>query len=204
MGSFAASLQSQIDAGGWFAQASGGFGMNASFAENVKSLLSSQNVMSHVSMICMGVIPSIVADEVRIAESDPKATMEAPAGSQNPTTAVQDSLRQSADAASMGQQMITMKSSPVKATPPAPAEADDGSNKILDVNSLMTALEDYFSKVAQADSGVPINYYLKDITKDMLASMWMAKYFPGESGVAITYDDSDSNGDGDGDGDGQG
>ena len=31
----------------------------------------------------------------------------------------------------------------------------------LDVNSMMTALDDYLKKAAEGDSGVPINYYLK-------------------------------------------
>ncbi|TGO77754.1 hypothetical protein BELL_0092g00020 [Botrytis elliptica] len=52
----------------------------------------------------------------------------------------------------------------------------------------MTALEDYLKKAAEGTSGVPINYYLKDISKSMLAEMWVAKYYPGKY-MAISYDD---------------
>ncbi|KAH6888395.1 hypothetical protein B0T10DRAFT_488093 [Thelonectria olida] len=194
MTSAAASLQVQMDTGAWFESASGGFGVNSSFSSAVKNLLSSQNVTSHVTMICMGAIPSIVANEVklgveRFADSDPKASMEALASLQNATVADQDSVKQAADAARTGQQMVSMKAGEIKATLSALAEIDDGSNKILDINSMMAALEDYVSKVADATSGVPINYYIKDITKDMLAEMWVAKYFPGEY-MPISYDDS--------------
>ncbi|SCN86194.1 uncharacterized protein FFC1_05088 [Fusarium fujikuroi] len=44
----------------------------------------------------------------------------------------------------------------------------------------MTALEDYLGKATQGTSGIPINYYLKDIDQKMLAQMWAAKYYPGE------------------------
>jgi len=199
MTSIAASLQAQMDAGAWFESASGGFGVNTSFSNSVKNLLSSQNITSHVTMICMGAIPSIVANEVKMgvekfADSDPKASMEALASLQNATTADQDSVKQSADAARTGQQMVSMKAGDIKATLSALAEIDDGANKVLDINSMMAALEDYVSKVADATSGVPLNYYIKDITKDMLAEMWVAKYFPGEY-MKISYDDSDDKGD---------
>ncbi|KPM39556.1 hypothetical protein AK830_g6978 [Neonectria ditissima] len=198
MTSVAASLQAQMDTGAWFESASGGFGVNSSFSNSVKNLLSSQNVTSHVTMICMGAIPSIVANEVKLgvekfADSDPKASMEALASLQNATVADQDSVKQSADAARTGQQMVSMKAGEIKATLSALAEIDDGSNKILDINSMMAALEDYVSKVSEATSGVPLNYYIKDITKDMLAEMWVAKYFPGDY-MPISYDDSSKNG----------
>src|SRR4051794_13518479 len=89
-------------------------------------------------------------------------------------------MKGGADAARTGQQMVSLKAGEIKAALSALAEVDDGANKILDINSMMTALEDYLKKVAEGNSGVPINYYLKDITKDMHAQMWVAKYFPGK------------------------
>ncbi|KAL6852300.1 hypothetical protein ACO1O0_006841 [Amphichorda felina] len=189
------SLQAQMDAGAWFAKASGGFGVNTSIANDVKNMLSSQNINSHVTMICMGAIPSMVANEVKLgvekfSEFSPKTSLEALATLQNATVSDQDTVKQSADAARTGGQMISMKAGEVKAALSALAEIDDGSNKILDINSMMTALEDYLKKAADGNSGVPINYYLKDITKSMLAEMWVAKYYPGKY-MGITYDDTE-------------
>lgn len=56
MQSAAASLQAQMDAAAWFESASGGFGVNSSIATDVKNLLSSQNVTTHVTLISMGVV----------------------------------------------------------------------------------------------------------------------------------------------------
>lgn len=190
----AASMQAQMDAGAWFEKASGGFGVNTSFSNDVKNLLSSQNVSSHVTLISMGVIPSIVASEVKLgvekfANFDPKASMDAISTIQNATGADQDAVKSSADAARTGKQMVSMKGNDIKSALEALGQIDDGSNKILDVNSLMTALEDYLQKAADGKSGVPVNYYLKPITKLMLAEMWVSKYYPGKY-LAISGDDS--------------
>lgn len=190
----ASSLQAQMDVGGWFEKASGGFGVSATFANSVKNLLSSQNISSHVTLICMGTIPSMVASDVKMgveqfAKFDPEASMNAIATIQNATVADQGSVSQAAEAARTGQQMVSIKATEIKSALSALSEIADGSNKVLDVNSMMTALDDYIQKASKGESGVPINYYLKDITKDMIAEMWVAKYYPGKY-LAISWDDS--------------
>ena len=55
---------------------------------------------------------------------------------------------------------------------------DDGLNKILDVNSVMNAMENYVDNIQKGDVGVPINYYLKAITKQNLAKMWIDENYP--------------------------
>ncbi|KAJ3469576.1 hypothetical protein MRS44_003641 [Fusarium solani] len=184
-----------MDAGAWFAEQSGGVGVNATFGDEVKSLLSTQNVTSHVTLISMGVIPSIVANNVAMgvkefAEFDPKSSMDAIASIQNATAAEQSSVGEAADAARTGAKMMSLKGSEIKSALSALGDIDDGQNKVLNINSLMTALEDYVTKVPDATSGVPLNYYLKDITKGMLAEMWLAKYFPGKYN-SIQNDDSE-------------
>ena len=57
---------------------------------------------------------------------------------------------------------------------------DDKNNKVIDTNSLMTALEDYVKKAIAGDAGVPINFFLKPITADELAEAYLAKYYPME------------------------
>lgn len=125
----------------------------------------------------------------KFAAFDGKSNMDALAVLQNATIAEQASIQQSADAARTGGQLVTMKGGEIKAALSALATIDDGANKILDINSMMAALEDYLKKAAEGKSGIPINYYLKDITKPMLAEMWVAKYYPGKY-LAIQNDDT--------------
>ncbi|MCY1384657.1 hypothetical protein D9M69_729430 [compost metagenome] len=60
---------------------------------------------------------------------------------------------------------------------------------MLDVNSLMTAFDNYVAAARKGGIGVPINYYLKPITRTQLAQMWMNKYYPDRL-LAIQGDDT--------------
>ncbi|KAF5700156.1 hypothetical protein FMUND_14461 [Fusarium mundagurra] len=84
----ASQMQSTMNVGAWFAKAEVKVGVDSNFASNVKNLLSQQNIQSHVTVLSMGVIPSMVAHEVSTAVSkfndfDPKSNMAAVAAMQN-------------------------------------------------------------------------------------------------------------------------
>lgn len=54
------------------------------------------------------------------------------------------------------------------------------SEPVVNTVELMKEFEDYVQKcIAAGDNfGVPINYYLKTITKSQIAQLWVAKYYP--------------------------
>lgn len=197
MVSTAGSLQAQMETGGWFASAQGGFGVDSSFAADVKNLLSSQSISSHVTLITMGAIPTIKSGEVQLgvkqfSEFDPAKMMDKLATLANATSSDQSSVAESAQAARTGQQMLSIRKSEVQSVMTGLGELDDKQNKMLDINSLMTAFEDYVNKALAGNIGVPINYYIKPISAAQLAQMWVAKYFPNKY-LAIQGDDSDPN-----------
>ncbi len=179
----ASSIQAQVTAKKWFASLSGGFGLNEQFANDIKSLLSTQDIMSHCTITTRGSIPSIKSNQVKLAvqqfaEFDGKAAMENVAALQNATASAKDSVDESAEKARLGQQMVALKNAQIQGVLTGLSEIDSGSNQILDINSLMTAFEDYVDKALAGELGVPINYYLKPIPKSQLAQMWVDKYFP--------------------------
>jgi hypothetical protein len=181
MYSVAESLQATMKAGGWFADVEGGFGVAESFANDVKRLLSLQQISSHCSVITMGSIPSIKSNMVKIgvkefANFDPKSMMDQLATLQNATASDEDSVAASAAAARTGGQMTQMQATQVKSVMSGLGDIDDGQNKMLDINSVMTAFEDYVDKALAGNIGVPINYYLKSIPKAALAHLWVSKY----------------------------
>jgi hypothetical protein len=198
LSSAATSLQETMDTGAWLARESGSMGVDAKFASDVKNLLSQQNVTSHVTLLSMGVIPSIVASDVdkavqKFTDFDPASNMKQVMAIQSATDASQESVKQKAEAARTGEQAAELQGKTVETTLSALAVIEGEKNKILDTNSLMTALDDYLKKAAEGTCGVPINYYLKDVDQKMLAEMWVAKYFPGQF-MAIKYDDSEGAG----------
>ncbi|WP_426400905.1 hypothetical protein ACN9M1_26615 (plasmid) [Ralstonia sp. R-29] len=195
MYSFADKLQEQFKVSGWFADVQGGFGVDSSFSQDAKNLLSTQNITSHCSLVTMGSIPSIKSNQVAMgvkgfSDDDGAKSMAALMKLQNATAQAQDSVDASAQAARTGAQMVTLQNSRIQATLSGLANIDSQQNKIIDTNSVMDALDDYVQKALAGNIGVPVNYYLKPITRSQLAEMWMAKYYPGKF-LAIDGDDSD-------------
>jgi len=194
MESVAASLQEQMKISCWFESEQGGFGANSSFANDAKRMLSSQNISSHISLISMGGIPSIVSNEVQLgvekfANFDPAEMMGKLAAFQNSTNGDDDTVASAAAKARTGETMMAINHGQITSVMSGLQAVDDGSNKMLDINSLMTAFEDYISKAIDGKVGVPINYYPKPITAAQLAQMWVAKYYPGQY-VTAAGDDS--------------
>lgn len=197
MESIASSMQETFDIGGWFASGTGGFGVDASFSNSAKNLLSTQNIQSHCSLVTMGIIPSIKSNQVKIgvqgfSNFDPAQQMQELATLQGATASQNNSISAAADAARTGQQMITLKNETITSTLSGLASIDDGANNIIDTNSMMTAMDDYIQKCIAGGNnlGVPINYYLKPITQSMIAQAWMAKYYPNKFNQAGAADDS--------------
>ncbi|WP_444931569.1 hypothetical protein ACJJIF_07290 [Microbulbifer sp. SSSA002] len=189
----AASLQVQMDAGSWFADVSGGFGVDASFAESVKSVLSSSSISSHVTLVTHGVIPTIQANTVShvikgFSDDDMAETMNKLAGLQNRTADKHDSLRESAEAARTGARLIALESAKLESAVTAVKKLDGASNKMLDIDTLMTAFTYYVDQAAAGEAGVPINFFIKPINRRQLAEMWVAKHIPGRY---ITSDGDD-------------
>lgn len=194
MYSTAAKLQAQMKTGSWFAKASGGFGVDASFSKDVKNLLSSQQISSHISIVAMGSIPNIKSNEVQLgvktlADFDPAKMMGKLATLANATSSTQESIDEAATSARTGAQMLSIRDSEIQSVMSGLEKIDSGQNKMLDINSLMTAFEDYVEKALAGNIGVPINFYLKSITRAQLAQMWVAKYYPGQY-LMISGDDS--------------
>lgn len=195
--SAAATLQAQMTTGSWFASASGGFGVDSSFSNSVKNLLSQQNIQSHVSLVCMGIIPTIEANTVEVVvkgftDFSPDKTMGQLATLQNATAADQSSVTQAASAARTGGQMVALETAKMQAAVAGVGKLDAEQNKMLDINSMMTAFTDFVNKAIAGNCGVPINYYLKPITKKQLAQMWISKYLPGQY-VTSAGDDQAAN-----------
>ncbi len=198
MYSVAASLQSQFAIGGWFESESGGFGVDASFSNDAKNLLSTQNISSHCTLVAMGSIPSIKSNEVQMGvkqftDFDGATSMAKLATLQNATESDKQSVDSAAASARTGSQLLAMENTKIQAVLSGLSDIDDKANKILDINSMMDALDDYIQKALAGNIGVPINYYLKSVTASELAQMWMAKYYPNKY-LAISGDDSGSAG----------
>ncbi|OHX63973.1 hypothetical protein [Flammeovirga pacifica] len=198
MYSVAESLQGQFEVGGWFADVSGGFGVDSSFSGSAKNLLSTQNISSHCTLITMGSIASIKSNQVQMAvkgftNDDAAKNMAALQQMQNETAKdMNSSIASSASNARSGQQMVSLQTAKVQGVLSGLSDIDSQSNKMIDTNSMMDAMEDYINKCLDGHIGVPINYYLKSITKAEITHSWLKKYYPSKFNQAGSIDDSGS------------
>ncbi len=177
------SIQAQCKLKSWLSNLSGGIGINTSFSNDIKSLLSVQDITSHCTITTRGSIPSIKSNTVKMAVKefanfDGAAAMKNISALQNATASEKDSVDESAAKARMGENMLSMKNAQTKGVLEGLNAIDDGNNKVLDINSMMNAFEDYIDKALNGAIGMPVNYYLKPLSKSYIAKLWVDKYFP--------------------------
>ena len=178
-------LQEKMRIGGWLENAAGGFGVDASISSDIKRMLNSYSVNSHVSLITTGAIPSIASNKLmsgisQLTKDDTGKIQESlKAVSDNITTQI-ETLATGNEKAKALNRMIQMTSTKEQSIMRSLGTIDSKANNVMDVNSLMTALENYIKEIKQKDSivGAPINFYLKKITAPQIAKLWIDKYYP--------------------------
>ncbi len=180
--SAAAQAREEASADLFLESISGSFGLDAQTSSSLRELLSTSNIQSHCSVITMGLIPSIKSDTVTSVvyglKDDPKERMADLAAMQGASNDSVHSLASGGAAAKKGQSMEAMKSDFIKSAVAAVGAIDTAKNKVIDLNSLMTALDDYVKKAGDGKTGVPINFYLKYVSQRDIARAWLEKYYP--------------------------
>lgn len=180
-------MKARLDLGSAIASLKGGFGVDKSFAKDVKNLLSTQNITSHVTLITAGYIPTIKSNQVALgvkqfANFDPSDMMTSLAKLSDFTSADRTSVQQAATAARTKGEFVALKTATIESVMTSLSKLDDGQNEMLDISSMVVAFEDYVNTASAATSeasiGVPINFFLKPITRTQLAEMWVSKYYP--------------------------
>ena len=177
----AAAVEAQ--ASGLFTYYSGKFGISSDSSKKLQDLLSTNDMTSHCCLITMGLIPSLKSNEIgtTIKTLQPSAgeVMGQLAEIQNATDGEVTSPPDKAKAARDGQNFIELQNSYLKESVSAVIESQVTQNKVIDTNSLMTAFDDFVTKAAADDAcGVPINFFVKEITKEEIAKAYLKKYSP--------------------------
>jgi hypothetical protein len=191
-------VASRLSLGSAIAGLKGGFGSDKDVAQDIKAMLSKQNINSHVTLITAGYIPTLKSSMVSVgvkqfANFDPNAMMTDLLKLSEFTGAEHKSVQQAATAARTKGEFVQLKTAAITSVMQGLSKLDDGQNKMLDITSMMVAFEDYVKAATGVDEnvkiGVPINYYTKPITRTQLAQMWVAKYYPNKY-LGISGDDT--------------
>lgn len=195
-------IEAGLAGGALVSSLSGGFGVDRSTLDDIRRLFSRTEIDSHVTLITAGMIPSIASNEIvtsiqAFTEFDPAGMMKQLSALQSNTESSQSSLQSNASAAKAGGQLVAMQQATINSVMSSVSAIDIQKNKVLNINSMLTAFENYLGQVGgksadgkQRTAGsLPVQYYIKPITKSQLIHMWMNKYYPGQF-LEIQGDDS--------------
>ena len=182
----AVAAQGQATYGGFFASITGKFGMDSQYSNDIKSLLSTTTLQSHVAVTTMGIIPSIASQSLKTSvkqftEFSPDA-LEGKLnvlanGNQGEARTGMD-MDSGAAASIRAGQINGAQKGTIEAVLTGVSSTDATTNQVLDTNSLMLALDDYVSMARDMEGGVPVNFYVSNIDKKTVISEWFKKYRP--------------------------
>merc|ERR1719419_1670943 len=130
----------------------------------------------------MGLIPTIASNVVefgvkQFAGFDAAEMGQKLATLSNSTTEA-STIEQGAEEGRTQGQMGSMQSQTIESVLSGLEDMKKNADSILNVNTMMTALENYAQKAAEGGVGVPTNYLIKPINKKKLVLLWMKKYYP--------------------------
>lgn len=181
--SFKEMLEQKMRLGSWIKGASGDFGVDASFINEVKQLLNNQSISSHVSVIVLGATPTIASGKLKMGIKTLgglKETTQLKEASAFETlgTHVADARNKTAE--------VSTKNAKNQAIIKELGKIDHEANNIMDINSLMSAFDNYLAAVKDKSStmGIPISFSVKNITRGQIVKLWSDKYYP--SGTTLT------------------
>lgn len=174
-------LEEKLRNGAFINGASGGIGVDADTLKEVKELISSRSISTHVTMASMGVIPTIASSKMEamvissFGDNLLNASSSFALGSVG--GAPDTSARQSLDA----HRALEVKQKNLNGALKSMAEVDRINNNAMDISTLITAVDNYFSMVSSVRTegkiiGVPISFYTHRLTRAEIMDAWAKKY----------------------------
>jgi len=165
----------------------GGFGNSKSMQKTAKSLNSSSFISTHANIVCHGIIPSIVVNDVKTSVKqmapDPQKIMDQQEAIAGASGGGGDSgeggdVEETTEGGKKGAQFKALNSEFMKNTVTNLTDTQSEANKVIDTNSMMAAFEDFVAKAMEGGCGIPTNFYIKHLTKNDIAKSYIRKFYP--------------------------
>lgn len=173
-------LEEKLQIGGWLSSVSGGLGVDPALMNEVKSFLSSQSVSTHISVVSMGMIPTLKSNTLQSGIG--KLTEVSP-------DTLSHALRRESEGSTVGSESedsarrarhLEAQDRRAKRIIQAMADVDREQSKVMDLNSLMVALDNYIQGANSLKElhGVPISFYTRNLTRSEIIDLWRKKHYP--------------------------
>jgi hypothetical protein len=179
-------LDKKVQMGNWLANATGSFGVEKGVMEELKAFLSTQSVSCHISIITMGAVSSVKANDLKLSLK----TLSEIGRNDLPNVIKYSNPKENS---SFNSEAIESKnkaflshlhSMRIKNIMNTISEIEDRKDRVMDVSSLMTAFENYVDGIAKgSNAGIPVNFFIKKLTKPEIIKLWRNKYLSDRSTV---------------------
>lgn len=173
-------LEEKLQIGGWLSSVSGGLGVDPALMNEVKSFLSSQSVSTHISVVSMGMIPTLKSNTLqsgigKLTEVSPGTLNRALHEDEGEGSTIGS---ESADSARRARH-LEAQDRRAKRIIEAMADVDREQSKVMDLNSLMVALDNYIQGANSSKElhGIPISFYTRNLTRSEIIDLWRKKHY---------------------------
>lgn len=170
-------IKEKLQIGSWLNYMSGDFGVENSILSEVRSILVSHNLNTRISLIINGAIAGIKSKDVKncIPSLNEKS-------SKIPEDIIEETDHKSTyysvakDCLSKTRYINAMNKSTSKMLE-ALANQESETNKVIDLNSLLTAFDNYQKALKDNENtGIPIHYYTQPITRNDIILNWLESH----------------------------
>jgi hypothetical protein len=166
-------LKNKLSIGGWLERVSGGIGIEESIYSEVQKILNPKKISSHITIVSMGAVPSIASNKIAmgIKANSTNENSTISNDSESSFSTIQSDI---ADASEENQN-ISLMNQQNQGVIQSLQKIDQDQNKVLDINSLMAAFENYISIIKEGSDdgvvGVPIKFYIRKYTRKQLIKL---------------------------------
>jgi len=187
--SLAAAVQASIETDMFVASVTASTSVSTSRGSSSKSLLSSSELSNQCSIVCEGSIPKIATEPVTTTIADMKPDPQKIMGNLSAIMGASDSAVNNSMASDgkRGAQFNQLNSEHLRNTVENVGKIQDANNRVINTNSMFTAFEDFCEEAIAGKGGVPINFFIKRLTRSDIAKEYIGKFYPngasGEQGI---------------------
>lgn len=182
----ASSYANSIKQNAWFSRMSSSLSSSRSRSSSSSELFATSRVSNSASLSVMGVIPTIIASEymqvIRGLDPDPSKIMgqmsAVAEASSSATASGSASIDAAANDAGTKASFIELNSQHLENSVGAMVDKANVQNKVIDINTMMTAFENYIDQCIEGGCGIPTNYLVKKIPKHEVAKVYIRQFYP--------------------------
>lgn len=173
-------IENAITTNNFIADRSGDLNNNKALMDNIQTILSSNNISSHVTITTIGAIPKITSNFTKnitknFSDIDNDLSI-AKIFSMQDAENIKNSPSSSAENTKRKKNILGIEAEKLKSATSALSEIDLAQNKNIDINSLMRALDNFLENADKNNSGAPISFYVTKINKMQIIKEWLNKY----------------------------